>query len=191
MRLALALRRPTESGAAFRSVLSRHAVAREHPNQAATARRHTIARSTEDGEKTSLDVDAVWLRSNAEDDPLDPVHRRRAALAPPGGTSAVTPATTAAPGGAAPSPRSLASLETLLPAMVRRVAWSGDGRRGALRLEVGAGELSGATLLVQADAGHVRVHLDVPAGVDARQWAERIRERLASHDIPADQIEVT
>jgi hypothetical protein len=68
---------------------------------------------------------------------------------------------------------------------VHRVAWSGDGRRRTARLEIGAGELSGATLLVHADGGHVRVHLD------ARAWQGRIAARLAARNIPADAVEVT
>jgi hypothetical protein len=82
------------------------------------------------------------------------------------------------------------SLEELLPALVRRVAWSGDGRRGTVRLELGAGELAGATLLVHADSGRVRVRLDVPPGVDAARWEHRIRQRLEANRIPADTVEV-
>ena len=84
------------------------------------------------------------------------------------------------------------SLEDLLPAFVRRVAWSGDGRRGTMRLELGAGELAGATLLVHADAGRVRVELSLPpGGGDASGWRERIQQRLAKSNIPADAVEVT
>jgi hypothetical protein len=82
------------------------------------------------------------------------------------------------------------SLETLLPALVRRVAWSGDGRHGTVRLELRSGELDGATLLVHADSGRVRVRLDVPPGVDAARWEHRIRQRLQEHRIAADAVEV-
>src|ERR1019366_518010 len=57
----------------------------------------------------------------------------QAPLAPPS-LSAATPVQTSA----------RASLEEVLPAIVRRIAWSGDGRKGAVRLEFGAGALSGA-----------------------------------------------
>jgi len=87
--------------------------------------------------------------------------------------------------------RSAVSLEDLLPALVRRVAWSGDGKRGTVRLEIGSGELAGATLLVHADAGRVRVQLEVPAGADARSWQERIVKRLVSRDVYVDEVEVS
>jgi len=131
------------------------------------------------------------------DDPLDPLHRRRATYAPPDMLSGAmftgqAPAALSAPSSVSESAaRAAASLEDLLPVLVRRFAWSSDGRRGTARLEIGAGELAGSTLVVHADAGRVRVHLDVPPGVDARSWQARIHERLASRNIPTDLVEVT
>jgi hypothetical protein len=84
-----------------------------------------------------------------------------------------------------------ASLEHLLPALVRRVAWSGDGRRGTARLEIGAGDLAGAILRIDADEGRVRVHLDVPPGVDARSWHQRIERSLRDRNVPTDALEVS
>jgi hypothetical protein len=104
-------------------------------------------------------------------------------------SSAASQATTSA--GPPEIARSAVSLEDLLPALVRRVAWSGDGKRGTVRLEIGSGELAGATLLVHADAGRVRVQLEVPAGADVRSWQERIVQRLLSRDIPVDEVEVS
>jgi hypothetical protein len=135
-----------------------------------------------------------------QDDPLDPVHRHRAALAAPDALASCTRITPHASFDVAPvSPsdaarsavRAAASLEDLVPALVRRIAWSGDRHRGTVRLELGAGELAGATLLVHADDGHVRVHLDVPPGVDANRWQERIRCRLASRGVRLEALEVT
>ena len=132
-------------------------------------------------------------------DPLDARERHRASLAPPESLFAPSPMTMpqppvapfVGPPDAPVAARATASLEDLLPALVRRVAWSGDGHRGTLRLELGAGELAGGTLLVHADAGRVRVHLQVPAGTDAPTWQRRIRERLAARGIATDGIEVT
>jgi hypothetical protein len=133
-----------------------------------------------------------------DDELLGPLHRHRAALAPPemlitasavGAPSALvatTPTRTAAS-----YARASASLEDLLPALVRRIAWSGDRHRGTMRLELGAGELAGATLLVHAEGGRVRVHMEVPSGVDAGRWRERIRRRLSSRGVPTDAVEVT
>jgi hypothetical protein len=82
------------------------------------------------------------------------------------------------------------SLEDLLPALVRRVAWSGDGRRGTVRLELGAGELAGATLLVHVDDGRVRLQLSTPPGVSPAGWRERIADRLAARGLAVDAVEV-
>ena len=53
------------------------------------------------------------------------------------------------------------------PDMVKKIAWAGDGKRGSMRLELGAGALAGGTLLVQAEEGRVRVELNAPPG---RTW---------------------
>jgi hypothetical protein len=91
----------------------------------------------------------------------------------------------------AASARAASSLEDLLPALVRRIAWSGDGQRGSVRLELGAGELAGAILVVHADAGRVSIQMDVPPGTDAVRWENRFRERLAARGLPTDAVEVT
>jgi hypothetical protein len=133
-----------------------------------------------------------------DEDLLDPLERRRAALAPPdqppfcASVAVHEPlVTTGAQPTAESGARAAPSLEDLLPALVRRIAWSGDRHRGTVRLELGAGELAGGTLLVYADAGRVRVHLDVPPGVDTRRWQQRIRDRLASRGVVIDAVDVT
>jgi hypothetical protein len=133
-----------------------------------------------------------------EDDPLDPLNRHRATLAPPemlrvpSSVAIHDPlVTTTAAGGTVSTVRAAASLEDLLPALVRRIAWSGDRHRGTVRLELGAGELAGATLLVRAEAGRVSLQLDLPPGVDAHRWQERICRRLASRGVATDSVEVT
>jgi len=137
-------------------------------------------------------------RNFDEDDLLDPMRRHRATFGPPDSLSAPSSLAMAEPLGGATPAGSLASrvgaassLEDLVPSLVRRIAWSGDRQRGTVRLELGAGELAGGTLLVQAEDGHVRVHLDVPPGVDAARWRQRISDRLASRGIPTDSVEVT
>lgn len=82
------------------------------------------------------------------------------------------------------------SLEDLLPALVRKVAWSGDGRRGTVRMELGAGALAGATLTIHADDGRVRVELDAPAHANAAEWRTRIHDRLTRRGLLVDAIEV-
>lgn len=124
-----------------------------------------------------------------DDDPADPHVRHTAQLAPPPGLgqgqivgqAAVPPPPTGGP------PR--ASLEDLLPALVRRVAWAGDGRRGTVRLELGSGALAGAELVVHADEGRLRVQLRAPAGVDLGPLRERIALRLAARGMALDEVE--
>ena len=83
------------------------------------------------------------------------------------------------------------SLEDLLPALVRRVAWSGDGRQGhSAPRAPGAGELAGGTLLVQVDEGRVRVRLTAPPGVDVGAWRGRITDRLEARGLAVDSVEV-
>jgi hypothetical protein len=122
------------------------------------------------------------------DDPADPHVRHAAQLGPPPGLvqgEIVGLATIPAPAGVP----ARASLEDLLPALVRRVAWSGDGRRGTVRLELGSGALAGAELVVHADDGRVRVQLRAPAGVDLGALRERIAVRLAARGVALDEVE--
>jgi hypothetical protein len=84
-----------------------------------------------------------------------------------------------------------ASLETLLPALVRRIAWSAEGKdRGAVRMEIGAGELQGAVLLVQADAGEVKIHVSVPGGADREAWREKLLRRLDARGVRVTSLEI-
>ena len=81
-------------------------------------------------------------------------------------------------------------MEELWPLLVRRAAWSGDARRGAVRLELGSGALAGATVLIQSDAGRVRVRLSAPAGSALGDWRARIAARLAARGIAIDAVDV-
>jgi hypothetical protein len=136
-----------------------------------------------------------------KDDELLMMHatvRQTAHMGPPPGTfTSVLPIASAPPAvavsaGGAPSAegRALVSLEELLPALVRRIAWSGDARRGSIRLELGAGALSGATLLVHAEGQQVRVALHAPPGTDVEGWRARIAGRLAARGLDAATVDV-
>ena len=126
------------------------------------------------------------------DQSLQRTARRVAQLAPPSPITAqvAPPLEPVPPGGTRGEARPRASFEDLLPALVRKVAWSGDSRRGSIRLELGAGALAGGTLLVHADDGQVRVRLSVPAGVDLDGWRERIAGRLAALGLSVEGVEV-
>jgi hypothetical protein len=121
----------------------------------------------------------------ASGDPLDPVARQAAQLAPPLGTTAGVGAGEVAD---VPAARARTSLEELLPALVRRVAWSGDGRKGTVRLELGAGGMAGAEVVVESDQGRVRVQLKAPAGVDGEAWRKRVEGRLTARGLQVDGV---
>jgi hypothetical protein len=74
----------------------------------------------------------------------------------------------------------------LLERWVRRVALGGDRHRAVARLELGHGELAGATLTVTAEAGAVAIELDLPDARDALELEQRVRERLARRGFSAD-----
>ncbi len=183
---------------AFRTLLANDERA---PVRTESANASSLAAPTLAAPHTSSKVIPVAPRSAVtdDDDPLDPLHRHRAALRPPEALSstpvAVLPSLPLAPAPSSPlapaTRRAASSVEELIPLLVRRASWAGDARRGTARLEIGAGELAGATLVVHADDGRVRVRLDVPPGIDASAWQIRIRARLSSRSIDADEVEVT
>lgn len=77
-------------------------------------------------------------------------------------------------------------MEQLFPTLVSRIAWSGDSKKGAVRLEFGAGALAGGSLLVEAEGGEVRVHVSPPAGTDGDAIGQRIRNRLSARGLKAE-----
>ncbi len=128
---------------------------------------------------------------NSKEDQLDPAARHAAQLAPPLGTPVLSPLSSPTLGHTAPEVRARASLEELLPALVKKIAWAGDGRRGSVRMELGAGTLAGGTVIVHADEGRVRVELATPPGADPEEWRRRITERLSARGLTLDRVEVT
>lgn len=124
-----------------------------------------------------------------EDAAIDSAARQAAHLGPPPGVAPLS-APLAPTVAEAVTARARTSLEDLLPALVRRVAWSGDGRRGAVHLELGAGPLAGGKLLIQADGGRVRVQLSAPEGASVEGWRERIAGRLEARGLVVDEVAV-
>ncbi|MBN1606572.1 MAG: hypothetical protein JW940_08050, partial [Polyangiaceae bacterium] len=82
------------------------------------------------------------------------------------------------------------TLELLLHRLVRRVAWAGDGRAGTMRLELGAGELEGTTVLVHADGREISVEVELSPGADQQAWRVRIAERLKASGLLVRELEV-
>jgi hypothetical protein len=58
-----------------------------------------------------------------------------------------------------------------------------------VRLELGAGALSGATVLLTYDEGRVRVALDHPCHADLDAWRARIGARLVAAGLPVSEVE--
>jgi hypothetical protein len=144
----------------------------------------------DDGAPTALDAAA---RHAAQ---LAPPQAGAPGVEPPPAMAAGAPPAAGGPGApfGVPAPAA-AILEDLLAGMVRKVAWSGDGRRGALRLELGSGALAGATVLVQAAGGRVDVTLgSAPGSAHSRDeleaWRGRIAARLAARGIDVGAVEV-
>lgn len=81
-------------------------------------------------------------------------------------------------------------LDTLLQRLVKRVAWGGDGRRGAARLTLGAGKLDGATVTVLSEPDGLVVEVDLPPGMDGAALCDRIEKRLADRGLPLREITV-
>lgn len=110
---------------------------------------------------------------------------------PSAGRGQGAPAADVAP--AAPDAVALAtrvSLEQLLSRLVRRIAWSGDAHTGCARIELGAGTLEGATLVVRADHGDLSVSIDLPPGVDRAEWRDRIASRLGARGLKVASLDV-
>ncbi len=122
-----------------------------------------------------------------EEDVLDPSARRAAQLAPPAAFVLAPPQIAVEPSN---GPHGHLSLESLLPALVRRIAWGGDARRGSVRFELGAGSFAGASVVVHTDHGRVRVELTVPTGVDGEGWRRRIAARLAARGVDLEHVEL-
>ncbi len=115
-------------------------------------------------------------------DLLDPALRHAASLAPP-----ILP-TAAAAATAAEAPLRARSLEELIPALVRRIAWAGDRHSGSVRLELGAGAYAGTTVVVHADGGRVRVEISGSEGPELDRLRTRLDSRLRGHGLDVESV---
>lgn len=144
------------------------------------SKRSPDERGEEDGADAKKDAKLHERRPN-DDDMLDPSARHVAQLAPPA-LLVVTPHEELRP--TTVSPR---SMEELVPALVKRIAWAGDKHRGSVRLELGAGAYDGTTLVVHADDGKVRIEVS-GHGADLDRFRKRLGERLRDHGIEVESI---
>lgn len=116
---------------------------------------------------------------------LDPLARSLAGMRP---WTSPAPPPAAAP--LAPN-ATLLQMEQTVTRLVRRVAWGGDGARGTARIELGAGELAGATITVRSDARELSVDVDLPPGVPAGPWRDRLLARLEQRGFAVRELNVT
>jgi hypothetical protein len=135
---------------------------------------------SQDGEREPngpLD-DASWSEAA-----VDPIYRALAQTGPrlPAAIEAATPAANAV---------LIPELEMLLSRLVKRAAWGGDGRKGTARLELGAGPLEGATLLVHAEDGELSIDLELPPGAATEEWRDRLLARLAARGLTVRELTV-
>lgn len=80
-------------------------------------------------------------------------------------------------------PRGVLSLDPLVTELVRAVAWGGDRRRGAARLELGGSRFGGTSVVVHAEGRELTLELDAPAHVDTEELAARLTQRLESRGL--------
>ncbi len=99
-------------------------------------------------------------------------------------------AAAASPPAALPPNPTLVHLDQMMTKLVRKVAWGGDGRRGAARIELGAGELAGATIIVQSDHGALSVDVELPPGAAADVWRERLEKRFKGRGFDLVELNV-
>jgi hypothetical protein len=125
------------------------------------------------------------MNRDPDRDLLDSAARHIAQLAPP--TPPIPLASTTE--GRQPGPNPI-SVEELWPTLVRKAAWSGDARCGTVRLELGAGALAGAVVMVHANNGRVCVKLTAPRGVDVDAWRARISARLVVRGFDVEAVDV-
>jgi hypothetical protein len=140
-----------------------------------------------DGSTGAEDASVNGARAPGRDDSewLDPSARQLAHLAPPGTLG--QPSLDAA-GAQASEPMRARSLEELLPALVRKIAWAGDRHRGTVRLELGAGAYAGTTVTVHADGGRLRVEIAGQEGPELDRLRVRLDARLRGHGLDVESV---
>lgn len=94
-----------------------------------------------------------------------------------------------------PSPSLSAPVPTGAPlidpfSVLRSIAWGGDRRRGAARLELAGAHHAGTTVLIESDGGALSLSLEAPPGVDVHALADRLRARLERKGLTLQALEI-
>lgn len=80
--------------------------------------------------------------------------------------------------------------ELIASEVVRSIAWGGDRRRGAARIELAGDRFGGTRVVVEVHEQQVRLSLDAPSGVTAEDIAElesRLRARFAERGLEVER----
>jgi hypothetical protein len=126
--------------------------------------------------------EAERLDARGEAELLDPMQR---VLVQEGNWARFDAAPHVRPRGALATPASAPTLDALVDRFLRRVAFSGGRQRGVAHLEIGSGELAGASLTISSEGGEVELWLDAPPGVDAEPYRARLSKRLEAKGLRA------
>jgi len=159
-----------------------HAPGGAEPKDDATGDKIASREGREGGGESEGDARGGSRDDARELDALDPALRHAASLAPLVVPLAVAPAS------AAEAPLRARSLEELLPALVRRIAWAGDKHSGSVRLELGAGAYAGTTVIVHADGGRLRVEIRGTEGPELDRLRTRLDRRLRGHGLDVESV---
>ncbi|MCL2778578.1 MAG: hypothetical protein FWD73_11285 [Polyangiaceae bacterium] len=146
----------------------------------------SVHRRQQSDQDDASEGDVKHRRHDHDLDALDPAARQAAQLAPP--TLMFAQGSPNAVAAAAEPARARMSMEELMPALVKKIAWAGDKNKGSVRLELGAGAYEGTTLVVHSDAGRVRVEVSGKEGADLDQFRQRLGERLRGQGIDVESV---
>lgn len=111
-------------------------------------------------------------------DPLEPLERTLWPLRPP-----VAPPPPASP---PPPAAALPPVDQLVDRLLRRLALGGSRHRGTAFLEIGAGELQGASVTIHAEGGRLCIDVEAPEGEASRRWRSQLQERLRARGLEAE-----
>jgi hypothetical protein len=111
-------------------------------------------------------------------DLLEPLERTLWHLRPP--------ATSPPPASPPPSAAALPPVDQLIDRLLRRIALGGSRHRGTAFLEIGAGNLEGASVTIHAEGSRLCIEVEAPEGEASRRWRHQLQERLRARGLEAE-----
>lgn len=120
------------------------------------------------------------LREERDAGPIDPLAltlatpRLAAPTQPPTATETAPPPTLA--------------LDQIAEQLVKKLAWGGNARKGAARIELGAGVWSGATITVVTDEHGVSLELESVGDAEGEGLGQRLRQRLEAKGLQVQDV---